>query len=238
MARRNRNIAKNAIYDVFRRFVSNGQTKITVSAIIEAAGMTRKTFYNHFANQDELVAWGFRKDLLDSLLRHWDISDLVESASDIYNFEGLPCYGRISVHALSLDQSQYFRDFYDTFLKYENYYRAILRSEFSVAFCRYLEELFQGLFYEDMDYFLNGRKMPEEAKRYTAAFYATGVVRGMINAFMGFVENSNVRHIHPVNNLAHEGMRHIVETYQMEKSIRHFGDRIPPTSRETGRSLL
>ena len=222
MARRDRNIAKTEIYGAFRGFIQSGRAKVTVSSVVEATGMNRKTFYNHFTNQDELVAWGFRRDLLDTLLGRCDATELLDPPEDPYGFEGLPCYSRTPSGTLSLDQSLYLSDFQNTFSANRDYYRSLLRTEFSAPFCRYLVELFRGLFYEDVEYFLSGRKMPDESKRLVATFFAEGVVHHTIDAFTGLVPQIAVEEGSPVGNLAHEGMLHIVEAYQNEKSNLYF----------------
>ena len=225
MARRDKNIAKNEIYGAFKDFIKSGQTKVTVSALIEATGMNRKTFYNHFSNQDELVAWGFRRDLLNVLLAHCVMEDLVNPPYDLYEFEGLPCYFRTPANALSLDQTKYWNDFWEVFLSDKDYYRTLLRSEFGPQLTQYLVELFRGLFLEDVEYFLGGRKMPEEAKRIVAGFYSEGIVHHVVDTLLGIGSQTTIDGVGPVSNLAHEGMLHIVEAYQSEKSDQYFQSR-------------
>lgn len=223
MGRRSRNIAKQEIYTVFRKFVRAGNTKATVSSIIEETGMNRKTFYNHFSCRDELVAWGFRRDLADVLMETKGDAELLEPASDPYNFEDLPCYFRVSTSALSLDQSQFFFSFREAFRRHKGYYQALLRTELAAPFCWYLVELLDGILYEDLQYFLSGRRMPEEAMRYITAFFAEGITHHVVDAFSGnLLPGASISDITPVNNLVHESMLHIVEAYQSEKASNYF----------------
>lgn len=225
MGRRDKNIAKNEIFGAFRGFIQSGNAKATVSSIVESTGLNRKTFYNHFSSRDELAAWGFRRDLLDALLAHYRLEELADPPCDPYGFEGLPCYSRTPAGALSLDQSEYLSCFCDVFRIHKPYYLSLLRTEFADPFCRYLVELFQGLFFEDLGYFLNGRKMPDEAKRYIAAFFAEGVVHHMTDSLSvpgDTVAWCDVEDMRPVNNLVHEAMHQLVEAYQTEKSSRYF----------------
>ena len=236
VGRRPKNIAKEQIFDVFRASVESGQAKVTISATVEAAGMNRKTFYNHFSSKEELAAWGFRHDLYQVICaNHEIVADdetisgdskavrLLYSPSDPYDFDGLPCYFRVAKGTISLDQSSYFYDFYDVFRIYKSYYRALMRSDIEMPFCRYLTDLLQGLFYEDLDYFLNGRKMPEEAKGYIAAFYAEGVVHHAVSSLLGSVSHRReIEGISVVSNLVHESMLQIVEAYQKERSFNYF----------------
>lgn len=223
MARRDKNIAKIEIYGAFRDFIQSGQTKVTVSAVIEATGMNRKTFYNHFANQDELVAWGFRRDLLDILLRRFPESELLNPPSDPYGFQGLPCYARIPARILALDQAQCLCCLRDVFYENREYYRSLLRTEFAAPLCKYLVTLYRALFYEDVEYFLSGRKMPEHDKHFIATIYAEGVVHYMVDSFMDAVPARSLKGGEGiVGNVAHEGMLAIVEAQQEEKSHSYF----------------
>ena len=225
MGRRNKNIAKVEIYAAFRGFIEAGQTKVTVSSVIEATGMNRKTFYNHFANQDELVAWGFRRDLLDILLESHTVEELDMPPEDLYGFEDLPCYFRNPSNVISLDQSGFFYDWGNVFERHREYYRAILRSEFSAPFCAYLVTMFRGLFIQDIDYFLSGRRMPDEAKWFIATTFAEAVVHYVVDAFLGLTSLHLVADIKPVNNIVHESMLHMVEAYQSQKSQQYFTNR-------------
>lgn len=225
MARRDKNIAKVKIYAAFREMVQSGQSRVTVSALVDATGINRKTFYNHFANQDELVAWGFRRDLLDILLRDFALEDLLDPPDDSYAFEGLPCYSRTPAGALSLDQGCYFRCLRDLFGTYKDYYRAVLRSDLGEPLRRYLVTLFRCLLAEDVNYFLGGRKMPEGEKAFIATFYAEGTVNYLIDSFLGIVPRRPMDAPNPVGNITHEGMLGIVEAYQEAKSNLYFQKR-------------
>lgn len=223
MGRRNRSIAKIDMYGVFREAVKQGTGKTSVSAIVEATGLNRNTFYNHFSHRDELVAWGFRFDLLQTLLLSHQIDDLVAPPADPYGFEDLPCYYRVPSGTLSLNQSGFFEEFYSVFYLHKDYYRALLAGPFAEPFCRYLVELMQSLFREDIDYFLSGRKMPVQAKEYIAAFFAEGVVHHVADSIYGALAiQEEVPAIVPINNLVHESMFHLVEAYQNEKSSAYF----------------
>lgn len=224
MGRINKNITRGKLYEAFQLFMTNGdRSKITVSAIIAQAGMNRKTFYNHFATQDELAAWGFRHDLFTELRERFPDKELVVPSVDPYAFDDLPCYVRIPSGALSLDQSTYFTAARTTLARNEAYYIALLKSDLAEEFLRYLVDVLTTLFLEDIDYFLKGRKMPLWAQERIASFFAEGVIHHMADALVahriGVRENQDVA---PLNNMVHESMRSLVETYQSEKSTEYF----------------
>lgn len=226
MGRRNRSIAKIEIYGAFRDAIQLGATKASVSAIVEATGMNRNTFYNHFSCRDELVAWGFRFDLMQVLLASHDVEELESPVNDPYNFENLPCYYRVPSGTLSLNQSGFLDEMYQVFYLHKDYYRTLLGGQFAEPFYRYLVELLQGLFIGDVEYFLSGRKMPDEAKQYIATFFAEGTVHHMVDAVFGnMIAKDAVDDIPPVNNLVHEAMYHMVEAYQNERSSAYFNRR-------------
>lgn len=227
VGRRDKNIAKIEICGVFRDFIVSRKSKITVSAVIEATGMNRKTFYNHFADLNVMVAWCFRHDMLQALKKRFEPGQLLDPPVDPYLFEGVPFYTRAPSRALSLDQSEYFRAFYDMLNVNQQYYRILLRTDFAPPLRRYLVQVYEGLFYQDVEHFLSGRKMPEDAKRLIARFYAEAVVHNMLDSFLsdGPRDPDRAPSYGPIDNLAHENMLHIVEAYQDEKSKLYFRSR-------------
>lgn len=225
MGRRNKNIAKMEIYGVFRGFIESGDTKVTVSSVIEGAGLNRKTFYNHFAHIDMMVAWGFRYDLSELLVQRYDAADLLFAPSDPYEFEGQPCYVRNLVSALSLDQSEYIQILGKVFSGHADYYKVLLRSPFAAPLRRYLIDLYQGLFLQDVEFFLNNRKMTPESKLFVASFFAEGLVNQLIDSFLGLAPYPEQAGYASINNLPHECMLRVIEAYQAEKSAQHLSHR-------------
>lgn len=204
-----------------------GNTKLTVSAIAEASGVSRKTFYNHFVDQNAMVAWGYRYDMLQALLARFDRDDLIDPPYDPYDFEDVPFYVRVPSNALSLDQREYFYAFREMLEGNRPYYKVLLRSEFALPLKRYLIQVYDGLFYGDIEYFLNGRKMPEREKHLIAMFNAEAVVNNMLDDFLlgGYIDPEVFGKRGPVDNMAHECMLHLVEAYQTEKSNLYFRNR-------------
>lgn len=224
MGRSNKNITRRRLYEAFRAFMSKGdRSKITVSAIIEEAGMNRKTFYNHFSTQDELAAWGFRDDLLRVLKDRYPTVSLMTPVTDPYRFDDLPCYVRIPSGALALDQSGFFDAARQVIIENERYYRALLQSDMAREFLRYLTELLAAFLLEDIDYLLKGRRMPLWAKERIASFYAQGTVHFMADSLVSrTVDKGDQESIPLIDNMVHESMRFLVETYQNEKSVEYF----------------
>ncbi len=218
MARRDKNIAKNEIFGAFRESIERTHEKVTISHVIATTGFNRKTFYNHFASQDELVAWGFRRDLLDALLKIYPMDELMPPAADRYDFTDLPCYHRTISGPLTLNQSDYFSIFFEVFGQHRSYYRSIFRLEYGLQLRRYIISILNGLFAQDLEYFLNGRIMPAEAKDFVAAFYAEAIANTAIDSFLELVDCSYVSAVSPINNIAHEGMQHMVELFQSIKA--------------------
>lgn len=225
MGRRNKNISKNKICGVFRDSVINGNANPTISSIIESTGLNRKTFYNHFACKDELVAWIFRRDLAETLKANNPDMELLLPPEDPYNFDDLPCYFRNPSSTFSLDQAAFFKSLRETFNANEDYYRVLLKSSMRDAFYSYLIVLFHGLFLQDIDYFLHGRKAPSEAAEFMATFFAEGIVSYFTSSFFTQIDKSfDIYGIAPIDNLIHESMYHLVNAYQNERSASYFTD--------------
>lgn len=230
MGRSNKNITKKKIYEAFCIFVEHDRfRRVTVSALIEEAGVTRKTFYNHFSTQDELVAWGFRKDLFETLASRFPSDMLLLPNDDPYNFEDLPCYVRIPSGALSLDQSSFFSAMQDAMKLRSAYYSSLMHSDMATELLCYLTSLFTSLFLEDIEVFLQGRKMLQQEKRLIASLFAEGfvhLVADSISSQSFLLEDAKLTST--TKNMIHESMRFLIESYQSEKSMAYFGGRRLP----------
>lgn len=59
--------------------------EVSVGDVIEAAGVSRGTFYYHFAEKDELVRWALRREILDADRRGTSLAALASRS--------VPCEG-------------------------------------------------------------------------------------------------------------------------------------------------
>ena len=85
--------------------------------------------------------------------------------------------------------------------------------------------LFHGLFLQDIDYFLHGRKMPSVAIEFMATFFAEGLVSYFTGYFLLQIDRRpDIYGIAPIDNLIHESMHHLVDAYQVERSTSYFTD--------------
>lgn len=124
---------------------------VSVSDIVTRCGVARRTFYNHFKDKEDLVAWIYETEVLSRLR----VPARDTWADNIYD----------SIHDMYED-----RDFYTkVFSAADPATHWGHRMEFAVyAFCSVIER------------YLDGRSLPAATEKYIAQFYAIGYVNTLL----------------------------------------------------------
>jgi AcrR family transcriptional regulator len=83
-------ITKDALAEALRRLMLKRPVdRISVMDIVTLSGYSRKTFYNHFQNKEELLVWIFNEDVLD-LARKYILcgnnAEHLKASVDYYDF--------------------------------------------------------------------------------------------------------------------------------------------------------
>jgi AcrR family transcriptional regulator len=135
--------------------------KITTQSIVNASGLSKKTFYNLFKNKQDLVNWIFHSDL--DLL----ISDIIKkypqlSPKVVY---GIPYHKAYYIKNFShkeVDYSvyPYWAALGQYFHANKHFYLNVLDSGIENNFRNYLHRLFYYQFQEELYELLDGKEMP------------------------------------------------------------------------------
>ncbi|MBY5033599.1 dihydroxyacetone kinase transcriptional activator DhaS [Streptococcus gallolyticus] len=80
-------ITKKRIAKAFKRlFVRQSFEKISVSVIMEEAGVRRQTFYNHFVDKYELLEWIFQTELREQVTDNLDYISGIQLLTELLHF--------------------------------------------------------------------------------------------------------------------------------------------------------
>ncbi|MDK6621014.1 dihydroxyacetone kinase transcriptional activator DhaS, partial [Streptococcus agalactiae] len=80
-------ITKKKIAKSFKRlFISQAFDKISVSDIMEDAGIRRQTFYNHFVDKYALLEWIFQTELSEQVTDNLDYISGFQLLSELLTF--------------------------------------------------------------------------------------------------------------------------------------------------------
>lgn len=125
--------------------------KITITDIIKAAGISRPTFYYHFADKEELISWIFRTDLekiVNKITRAYALRDRALVNKRVY--QGKPFYIIHNVQQADKYLTSYWHDLLVHLAENKSFYTVAfdpalpgnLRDHlYSLFYNSYLEEL-------------------------------------------------------------------------------------------------
>ena len=154
--------------------------KISVSDIVDASGINRKTFYYHFEDKNYLITWLFRYDLGQMLLQNFPKDQLIyESKGDLKSFSQFPYYIFKKSGVRSLDHSGFFAVFTQCLDNRRFYYSNILRDNSRTSLYAYLSNLYLGAIREDILFILSHRYLKESSIDFLSKFYS--------GAFLSFI---------------------------------------------------
>lgn len=219
--------------------------QISVSDLVEATGKNRKTFYYHFSDKRELIAWTFRYDLAEQLRRRVGEEDLVYQEQsrglDSARVQGpdrdrdysqgreahgqgtadcsaLPYYTHIRVGIRSLDAGPFYRALAATLESRPAFYRQVMRPGSASGLGDYLFALFEPALRRDIDFMLGGRHLEDSNKRFLSEFY-TGAFIGYLTRRL--VQNSEplLAEVGPFENVIQSSIAEEIRKQQKTRSL-------------------
>lgn len=107
-------ITKKRIAKAFKKvFVSQPFDKITVSVIMEEAGIRRQTFYNYFLDKYELLEWIFQTELSEQITDNLEYISGFQLITELFHFFQVNAafYSKLFQIADQNDFSSYFEGY-------------------------------------------------------------------------------------------------------------------------------
>ena len=133
---------------------------ITVNMVVEQVGKHRKTFYYHFSDKHQLIAWLFRYELALELERIFPEEKLIYE-SETGGFSEFPFYARNIGDAQRIYNAPFFDAVYRCFERRRKYYRNVFSHLGPGTLEHYLLDLYQPAIADDI-YYLIERKLLEQ----------------------------------------------------------------------------
>lgn len=206
---------KETIGQAFEQLICLEKTSnISVLAIAEKSGISRKTFYYHFPDRAMLAQWVFRYDMANRLRNNYPERSLIypsESMRDDY--PSLPFYARAQNGVRSIDGSLFFHILGEHIDERRDYYRVILSSDNASTFRRSVLKLYCFAFLDDIHFILGGRTLPENTCGRLAMYYANAGIMHFFNSV--FTSQENLANLIPeeFSNINHESLSRAIENY-------------------------
>lgn len=212
--------------------------KITIGQIVERVGKNRKTFYVHFADKNELIAWLFRYDIACGLEKYFHVDQLVYNAEgDDIRFADMPFYARNILPDGTINNSVFFEIMSMSLEKHRDYYRKLFSTIGNGELDDYLHTIYTPVIKEDIWYLID-RELSlispieraaietalfnESAVDFLAEFYTGAFISRQIMRIHDEKKNRSIHDVTPFENVIHESMQLMVanHTKQMFDAIR------------------
>lgn len=217
--------AKDRIVDAFIQAVkSSSLSSVRIADLISSLGINRNTFYYHFSSKYDVAMWILRRDLARELQDELPSRLLITAPVRDEGNEMLPYYVRNEIAARTLDGAPFFRAFCKCVLNDAAFYRKLFDIHES-EFIEQVARLWRPAFYDDVNFILDKRYMPEETKRFLAAMAVYHMISRIeyVLANPADIDVIMDDEANPFWNILHESLHFAIQKHPINK-------RTPPPS--------
>jgi AcrR family transcriptional regulator len=195
--------------------------EITVTDIIEAAGCSRRTYYYHFKDKQDLVIWIFRSEFSEELKRVFPpISWVCDTELPDEKYRNYVFYADMRTKNQKLDLSVLWRSMSGCLSKREWYYAQVLRSGEPNNLRDYLFRIYIRQLKKDIEYYLENNEdnlLSPDVINFFSEYFCNACLGWIINFHSGIYTKFDEGAIyHSLGNLSHELMKYAVDSYKKE----------------------
>lgn len=195
--------------------------KISVSDIVAASGKNRKTFYYHFTDKNNLIAWLFRYDL-GVLLRKRFREDQLVFQQDTTGKDPLarhPYYVFVKKGVRSLDHAAFFETFAECLEGRRSYYAKVLADNSRYSLREYLYQLYVPALENDVRFILSNRYLRDESVQFLAEFYTDAFLSYLTRQAMDLRKPTIGEGVGPFVNLIHTSLENEIKEQQLRRML-------------------
>lgn len=199
--------------------------KITVSQIVADSNMNRKTFYYHFEDKNDLIAWIFRRDLGALLEEHANAGELVfEDASNKASYSDattFPYYLRNKTGIRSFDNSEFFGLLARCIDGNRAFYRKVFEQTCDQrnGLKNYLYRLYLPALMADIRIMLGTRYLKQAVIDRLASFFTEAFVSDLERMTLDHACDAIEPTMRLLGNVVHETLSHEIEELRLHRKL-------------------
>jgi AcrR family transcriptional regulator len=195
--------------------------EITVTDIIEAAGCSRRTYYYHFKDKQDLVIWIFRSEFSEELKGVFPpISWVCDTELPDEKYRNCVFYVDMRTKNQNLDLGSLWSIMFNYLSKKEWYYAQVFRSHEPNNLRDYLFRIYMQQFKKDITYYLGNQEnkiLSPNTIDFFAEYFCNACLGWIINMFSGTYKKYTERTVyHAMHNLSHELMKYAIDSYKKD----------------------
>lgn len=203
--------------------------KITVGQVVDKIGKSRKTFYYHFVDKDELIQWLFRYDLACELVVFFPEEKLLyQGADEPHAFADLPFYVRNVGPDGTINNALFFEALSRSLVKRRPYYQKLFSRVGYDTLDDYLHRIFTPCLKQDVLYLIelelakvreiHATQLREDiegtpAVDFLAEFYTGAFISRLIRRLYDAQANRTLDDIRPFENIIHESLHRMIQAH-------------------------
>lgn len=208
------NDTKSRIFQCYKRQLVETGSNVSISDLVEACDISRKTFYYHFLNENDLRMWGFRFEIDNALRACCPENSLVfGKVNGKDKYRGLAYYSRKLVQARIIDCSDFFSALAAYFSDGSRYLQMLARTHDSGSLRTYLYDLYEGTFKLDIAYIAGKRALPSTYANHLASWMVNSSVLFYYDCAVNATEDFPSSLISEMPNFHHERLMDTIEAY-------------------------
>ena len=209
---------KMTIADALMRIVeTKSLRKISVADIVSEVGMNRKTFYYHFTDKNNLVAWIFRYDLAQILKQRIEENYLIYSKEGDKTFDDLPYYTLVKKGVRSIDGLPFVDAFITTLESNRKFYAQALLDSSPTGLPAYLRRIYIPALERDTAFILSNRFLGKEQQRFLAEYHFEALLGYMTTHLLHNDTTPALQNFGPFGNIMHTS---IADTIARQQHVR------------------
>lgn len=215
--------AKERIVEAFIEAVrTSSLSGVRIADLISSLGINRNTFYYHFSSKYDVAMWVLRRDLARALQDELPSRLLIDAPVKEGSSETLPYYMRHEIAARTLDGAPFFRAFCKCMLSNAPFYRKLFDVR-EAEFIEQVERLWEPAFYDDVNFILDKRYMPEETKRFLASMSVHHMIARIEYALQHPADENILLddEANPFWNLLHESLHFAIQKHPINRRTPH-----------------
>jgi AcrR family transcriptional regulator len=196
--------------------------EITVTDVIEAAECSRRTYYYHFNDKQDLVIWIFRSEFSEELKNVFPpILWVCDTELPDEKYRNYVFYADTRTKNQNLYLGLLWETQFNYIVKKEWYYAQVFRSHEPNNLRDYLFRIYTHQFKKDIIYYLGkneGNLLSADAIDFFSEYFCNACLGWTINMFSGTYKKYNERTVYHslTTNLSHELMKYTIDSYKKD----------------------
>jgi AcrR family transcriptional regulator len=215
-------LTKRLIADVFLSLTrQRPYQEVTVTDIIEAAKCSRRTYYYHFKDKQDLVIWIFRSEFSEELKGVFPpVSWVRDTELPDEKYRNYVFYANMRTKSQSLDLSLLWKTMSDYLSKKEWHYAQVFRSSEPNNLRDYLFRIYMRQFKKDIKYYLGNNEdnlLSSDVIGFFSEYFCNACLGWIINLLSGIYKKADEGEIYySMQNLSHELMKYAIDRYKKD----------------------